>query len=285
MRWVDKNQHLQSAVVFGSMARRLNDGYTDCANRSDLDIHVVASGTKWLAAVDWEKEIEGQGFCMCASRPATGGVRKWSIIYSSAQIDLVVVPAFLMNTARVGVELGLFEYIRPLRAALNEMATCLRSGYCFIKGEAKWGSFYRIVSKFPGVRLEDAEIVELADAALCDCLWVLQKLEAGELVAAQHVLHSRVVETNLRLWRESRIRDGLPLPSFGLGRNLEFLMESGELSSLCVSSLARAGELEMATRGVLNALQGLVCRLCPEWSISPEMMKLLRSTGPSSLHP
>lgn len=284
-RWLIKNEHVRSAAVFGSTARMLRDGQCIATKGADIDIHMITGGTTWLAAVDWMEEIGRGDFCLRAARSATGGVRKWSIVYSSAQMDIVVVPAIMMYAARLGFRLGLYQRVRILRTALNEMASCLRLGFFFVKGERQWGSFYRKISLLPGVRLADAEIVELATAALCDGLWVLQKLEVGEVVAAQHVLHSRVADTNLRLWRELRMRESLPLPSFGLGRKLEVLLEPEELSALRVSSLAVANDLERATRGALAELQRLVSRLCPDWSVSAEMNRLLLETGPSCLHP
>lgn len=284
-RWLSNNAHVSSAAIFGSAARRVSQGRCVGEKGSDIDVHIITGSTKWLAAVDWRNELGEAGFCLRASRPATGGVRKWSIIYASAQIDLVVVPAVMMYAAKIGFRTGLYLHMSSLRVALNEMASCLRLGYVFIKGERQWGKFYRDVASLPGVRLADEDIAELANAALCDCLWILQKLEKGEVVAAQHVLHSRLVETNLRLLREVRIRESLPLPSFGLGRKVEVLLESDELRSLCVSSLARAEDLEKATRGALAELQTLVYRLCPKWVVSDEMIKLIAGTGPSSLHP
>jgi formyltetrahydrofolate synthetase len=135
----------------------------------------------------------------------------------------------------------------------------------------------------PGVRLTDEDIIDLANVALCDCLWVLQKLENGELIAAQHVLHSRIVDTNLRLLREVRIRESLPLPSFGLGRKLEILLKPQDVASVCVSSLAQAEDLERGVRAALEELQKLARRLCPDWRVSPEIEKLIAGTGPSSL--
>jgi len=284
-RWISGNVNIRSAVVFGSTARVLNEGMGIREGKSDIDIHVVSTSAKWIGNVDWNEEIGKGEFCLCASRTATGGVKRWSIIYSSSQIDMVVVPAIMMYMAKLGYRLGLHRRIRSLHVALNEMASCLRMGYVFIKGEYQWGGFYRDVSRLPGVRLVESEIVELANAAVCDCFWVLQKLERGELIAAQHVLHSRVVDTNLRLLREMRIRESLLLPSFGLGRNLESLLKPSELAAIRVSSLANVNDLETATRGALAELQRLVYRLCPSWSVSPKMTKLVSSTGPSSRHP
>lgn len=282
--WLSKNVHIRSAVVFGSTAKMLREGGA-IRRKADIDIHILAKGTDWIPNVEWNQEISSGEFCLCASRVATGGVRRWSIIYSSCQIDLVVVPVVMMCAAKIGFRLGLHRRIRVLNVALNEMASCLRVGYIFIKGEERWGRFYRDVSMLPGVRLAETEIVELANAAVCDCLWVLQKLENGEITSAQHILHSRVVDTNLRLFRELRLRESLPLPAFGLGRNFESLLEPSELAGVRVSSLANAKDLEIATHHALAELQRLVYRLCPGWRITPKMIKLVSSTGPSSLHP
>lgn len=283
--WAIRSDFVSSAVLFGSTARRMHDSEKAGLACSDWDIHLISPNPRRMSKVDWAKEMPEVEFCMAAVRPASGGVRKWTVVFSSGQLDIVVVPAVMMLVANVGYRCGLHRRSKGLRAALNEMATCLRGGYQFIKGERRWGEFYRDVSHLPGVRLNDSDVVALADSAICDVLWVLQKLSLGEVIAAQNVLHCRVVATNLRLWRELRIRKALPLPSFGLGRKVEEIGEAPHLTALSVSALARIEDLESATRTALSGLQMLTAEMIPDWKISPRMQQLLRRHGPSSRHP
>jgi len=283
--WAIRSDYVKAAVLFGSSARRTRENEVSRLACSDIDIHLISTTQRRMSEVEWAKEMPEVEFCMAAVRPASGGVRKWTVVFASGQLDIVVVPNVMMLAANVGFRVGLHRRAGGLRTALNEMATCLHGGYEFLKGERRWGHFYRDVSHLPGVRLSDSEVEGLANVAVCDVLWVLQKLSMGEAIAAQNVLHSRVLETNLRLWRELRIRRALPLASFGLGRKVEEIVEAPHLAALSLSSLARVDDLEHATREVLSGLQMLTVELIPGWEIPPRMQQLLKRHGPSSRHP
>ena len=283
--WIRSANFIDSAVLFGSAAGMRCSSAFPLNPFADIDIHIVACGTRELAETDWTQEMPHLEYCMKAWRPASGGVLKLTVVFSSGQMDLVVVPRKLMYLAKVAMTLGLHRRVGRFWTMVNEMATCLHGGYYFIKGEKSWGNLYRTVSQFPGVRLNDHEVEDRANAALVDVLWILQKLEMGEVVAAQYVLHSRVVDSTLRLWRELRLREALPLPSFGLGRRLEVLVDELQYRSLCVNSLASARELDKATREILFGMCAMVSKLLPYWTITPKMRELLERHGPNSRQP
>ena len=284
-RWIRSAKYINAAVIFGSTANTGRNSASALSPFADVDIHIIASSTREVAEADWARELPRMSYCMKAWRPASGGVRKCTLVFSTGQMDLVVVPRSLMHLARVAILLGLHRKIAIFWTVVNEMATCLHGGFSFIKGESRWGRLYRTVSQFPGVRLNDSEVEDRANAALVDILWILQKLELGEVVAAQYVLHARVADAILRLWRELRLRESLPLPSFGLGRKLEVLVDKREYGALCVNSLATERELDSATRRSLSSMCDIVYKLLPEWTISPKMMELLERHGPNSRHP
>lgn len=160
--------------------------------------------------------------------------------------------------------------------ALNEIATCLQSGYRFLKGEKEWGAFYaRVVAEMPGVRLADVEVAGLAGVFLCDLCWVFQKLERGELSAAQHLLHRSLAETNFRLVRELRLRRGQPVLSFGLGRRVEAILAPGELAWVQVDARLEREELGRAAWTAFKGLRGLMGELVPGWRVPPGLDELL----------
>jgi hypothetical protein len=107
----------------------------------------------------------------------------------------------------------------------------------------------------------------MAGVFLAEYLWVRQKLNRGELIAAQHVLHRSLSETNLRLYRELRLRRNLPVPSFGLGRRVEQLALPAEAERLRLSARLDAAELGPATEHALRTLQFLMKELAPEWTL------------------
>lgn len=258
--WIASEATIRSAVVFGSSASTGSVAPVD--NWSDLDLHVTTTAPAQLERVDWARVLPGQGYRLQAVRPATGGVRKVTAVFAAGQIDLVIVPRAQLRLARLGLTLGLQRRNARLRAALDEIHTCLRGGYRFLKGEREWGAFYaRVAAEMPGVRLGDAEVRTLADVAVADWLWIQHKLARGELIAAQHVLHRSLAETNLRLLRELRLRRGQPLPSFGLGRHVERLLGPAELAWVRVDARCEAEALWSATERAAEGLRALMTEL------------------------
>lgn len=258
--WVASEPAIRSAVIFGSSAATGSVAPVD--NWSDLDLHVTTTVPAALERVDWARVLPGQGYRLQAVRPATGGVRKVTAVFAAGQIDLVIVPLGQLRLARLGLALGLQRCHGRLRVALDEIHTCLRGGYQFLKGEPEWGAFYaRVAAEMPGVRLGDAEVRTLADVAVADWLWIQHKLARGELSAAQHVLHRSLAETNFRLLRELRLRRGQPLPSFGLGRHVERLLSPTELAWVRVDARCEAEALWSATERAAHGLRSLMTEL------------------------
>lgn len=272
--WLQENALVQSAVLFGSTAATFDDPTLRDAS-ADIDLHIVSPRPGELEHVPWSRCFPGQGFCLQAVRPATGGVRKATVIFDSGQLDLVLVPSTWMHVATVGLRLRLERRSRAFATAVNEMATCLHSGYRFLKGEPTWGRLYQRVAALPGVRLSDAQITAAAGAFLCDLLWVLQKLERGEVVAAQHIVHTRLQDTNLRLWRELRRRQAGELPSFGLGRRIETLGSEKERALLTLNGSANVSDLRRVAWQCLAALEQIMAGLVAAWCVPPAMRTLL----------
>jgi len=273
--WLTREKAVKAAILFGSSARPA--GALEAVDHwSDVDLHVVTTAAARLERLDWSRELAGLGFCHQTVRPATGGVRKVTAVFEEGEVDLVLVPAARLRLARLAVRLRLHRKNAALRYALNEIATCLRSGYRFLKGEDSWENFYAwIAAEMPGTRLDDRAAAELADVFLCDLLWVLQKLERGELVAAQHLLHRSLAGTNFRLMREWRLRRGLPLPSFGLGRRAEALYPPEELRLVQIDARLDAAELHQAAWQTCESVVAIMREIVPGWKIPAEMNRLL----------
>jgi hypothetical protein len=274
--WLAREHAVESAVLFGSRARDSeNAGGADAW--SDLDLHVIARSPARLEKIDWAREIGGEDFCMQVLRPATGGVKKASALFSIGQIDLVIVPRHLALLARLLMACRLHRRSRAAWIALNEWATCLHTGYRFLKGGEIWESFYeRVARGMPGVRMDDFSLTNAANVFLADLLWVLQKVERGELVAAQHVLHRHLGETNLRFMREIRLRRQLPVPSFGLGRRAEMLSAPAELQRVKINAALVPIELRAAAWQAFAGMKEMMGDLAPSWNV-PEAMALLLS--------
>lgn len=269
---------VDSAVLFGSAASLKSGGAAAPAFVSnDYDFHLVVRRPQLFEALDWASEFRPNGYCFHSCRQATGGVRKLTVICTGGHLDMVIVPLWSMRFASLAIRFGCFQNLEFFRRAFNEMATCLHSGYEFIKGGEKWGGFYTKIHSLPGVRLSRDDVFELADVFLVDVLWVFQKIRSGEIVAASHVLHCRLIDTNLRLWREMRLRKCQPLPSFGLGRRVEVVASFDERKRFALNSCADFDDIKSHADAILRGTTTLLGELEPRWRIPVDMRRLLDS--------
>jgi predicted nucleotidyltransferase len=277
--WVKSERMVKAAVLFGSQARPRGMAAAD--QWSDIDLHLVAHTPARLERVDWSRTLPNQLLLHQVVRPATGGVRKVTALFAGGEADFVLVPAMKFRLAGLAVALGLHHRIGFLRDALNSLATIMGGGYRFLKGEKAWGSTYaRIVGELPGFRVSDAEACRLADVSLCDLLWVLQKLERGELVAAQRILHRAVLETNLVLLHEARTRRRET--TFQQARRVESLLTPAELGRVQVDAGLQREALQRAAWRTYEGLQGLMTELVPAWRVASGMSGLLARHRPLS---
>jgi len=273
--WLKSESSIKSAVLFGSSARDSNE-ISSADKWSDIDLHIGSGNTIWLENLNWARALPAEKFCLQVVRPATGGVRKATVLFETGQIDLVLVPIEQLYLARFAMRLGLHKRTGNLQIALNEIHTCIQSGYKFIKGEKSWAPFYlKILNEMPGVRLSNREIGKLAEIFLCEMLWLLQKLDRGELSAAQRTLHQSLAEINFRLVRELRLRQGHSLPSFGLARRAESLLTETELSWIKVDARLDRTELNRGAWVLFIGLKALMGKLAPDWIVPDAMTGLI----------
>lgn len=277
-QWCQRETAVCSAVLFGSQARERN--HTSAADSwSDIDLHIITSAATRIEKADWSHLLPDQHFCLQVARPATGGVRKLTVLFAEGEADLVLVPAAKFRLAALAMTLGLHRKFPRVRDPLNRLATIMSGGYRFLKGENRWGRFYsRIVAEMEGYRLDDDEVRRLAEVFLCDLLWVLQKLERGELIAAQRAIHASLIETNVQLLHEARLRRWQP--TFQQARRLERIVSSAELATVRVSARHETDELRRAAWSAYDGLKILMGELLPHWKVSEGMVALLAPHSP-----
>lgn len=278
-QWLQNEPSVKSAVLFGSAARATGD-FGQSGTWTDFDLHVATTAAERIEKMDWSRALPGQELCLKVGKSATGGVRKVALLFKSGEIEMVLVPVGQLKLVRFALNSGLYRRVRVMTLALNEISTCVRTGYRFLKGEREWGEFYRrVATEMAGVRVSNAEAVSLADLSLREMLWLLGKLETGELLAAQYILHRQLSETNFRLLRELRLRRGQPLPSFALGRRVEQLLPPDELALVRIDARPEKEDLRRATWQAFDGLVAFMRELVPEWSVSPGMRELLEQAG------
>lgn len=272
-RWLQAERGVDAAILFGSQVRPAG-GAAAADGWSDVDLHIVTHAAARIEQMDWSHALPGLRLCLQVARPATSGVRKVTLLFEDGEADLVLVPTGKLRLAALAMKLGLHNRIGVVAAALNNLSTIMGGGYRFLKGEQSWGGFVaRVVGEMPGFRLDDRRVRQLADTAVCDTLWVLQKLERGELVAAQRILHRSVMETNVVLLHELRMRRGEL--TFQQARRTERLVTPGQLATQQVDARLNAAELRAATWHNLTGLKTLMAELVPSWSVPVGVEKLL----------
>ncbi len=271
--WANREPTVRALVLFGSRARRA-DAVAASDRWSDLDLQVITSAPRRVESRTLAESLPGQQLCLHVVRPASGGVRKVTLIFASGEIDMIVIPAAGARRVRWATQFGLHRRLGSLRHAMNELSTIMRGGYRFLKGEKEWGGFYaRMVGEMPGQRLDDREAARIADVFLCDLLWVFQKIDRGELVAAQRVLHRSLAETNFQLLHEARLRRSQP--TFREARRVEKLLSADQLAPIQISSRLEVGELRRASRHAYAGLIELMAQLAPAWAVVPAFAGLL----------
>jgi hypothetical protein len=267
------DRDVDSLVLFGSQVRNVQA--VGAADRwSDVDLHVIVHSPKRFAAKDWSN-IPGLNYLFRVVRPASGGVYKLTVIFEQGEADLVLLSIRQMRLVRFGMMLGIHRTAGRLSTPLNAMSTIMSGGYRFLKGESDWAKLYRrIVDEMPGVRVTNVEAIDMANAFLCDLLWVVQKLERGETVAAQRMLHRSLIETNVSLLHELRTRRGAP--TFQQARRVETLSEPEELESVQANARLNVSELNFAAQKALEGLCFLMKQLGTGWSVPQSLKPMLR---------
>ncbi|MDB6093887.1 MAG: hypothetical protein JWM32_1449 [Verrucomicrobia bacterium] len=273
--WFESEAAVTAAVLYGSSAR--TEGMASADRWSDLDLHVITTDSARIEGVDWARALPGRGFCHRAERAAAGGVPKVRLLFADGEVEMVLMPAARLRVARVALSLGLHRRVGPLRDGLNVLATGVSSGYRFLKGEKAWGGFYRrVASEMAGIRMTDAELRGAADLFVCDLLSSLQRIERGELAAAQRALHRVLAETNFVLVRELRLRRKLPVPSFEPARRVESLLSPEELEWVRISARLDRDELRRAAWHAFAGMQMLMSQLVPAWRLEKGVFELLQ---------
>ncbi len=255
LAWSYGESSIVAVVLFGS---RVRETFGRADAWSDVDLQVVTTRHEIFATSEWTKIFGGRKLLAYAIRPASGGATKVTAIFCSGQeIDVVVVPAWKMRMARMAVASGLHRRVAAVARGLNELATVMRGSHRVLKGGRGWEKFYaRVVAEVRGTRLDDTEVLELAHEFFCDWHWVRQKLERGEFIAAQRVLHRSLAEVNFRLLHELRLRAGEN--SFREARRVEQIISVEQLATISVEARLEHASLRAAADKCAASFRELV---------------------------
>jgi hypothetical protein len=258
--WANRTREVKAAVLIGSRAPR-TEALARAETASDWDFQIFPSAVEPYLRPDWLRGLGlGRVEGYVPRRPLWGGGWRCELLLPDAEADLLLVPYRRLRGLRVAAALALHRRRPSLRRALESLAEIIRPGWRFLKGPAWLEPFYRrAVADFPEPRLGDAEVRRLAAGVRCDHRWTVRKLEAGELRAAQRMLHLGLAEANFRLLHELRLRRGER--AFRGARRLERLAESGELAAVTVSAACDGPSLRAAADHAAAACEELAARL------------------------
>ncbi len=260
-QWARGEASVSGLVLIGSRVREERDAVWRADAHSDWDFQVIARRPELFGDAAWLKAAGIEPDVYAVRRAAIGGVPKVALLADGVEADFVIVPEKSLRLARWAVGFGLHQRSAKLRRALQDLAVVIRPGWRFLKGSQTWGGLYRqVVSEVDDPRLSDEEARALADSFVCDVVWTRRKIERGELIAAQRMLHRTLAEANLRLLHEVKLRRGER--SFPEGRRLERVAAAGEVEAAGVSAKreteALKAEVERCATTMRELMKGLV---------------------------
>jgi hypothetical protein len=242
-QWADRNPAISGLVLIGSRERPETDELRRADAHSDWDFQVITSKPRQFEDASWARDLPGFELRAYAVRPAIiGGVPKVNAVFTNAEADFVIIPAFSAYLLRLCIALGLHRAEGRVRRHVQDLAEVIRPGWRFLKGGETWeGLYQRAVNDVTDPRLSDKEIRSIAEGFVCDYIWVIRKIDRGELRAAQRILYRELLEGDLRLLHELKLRRGQR--SFTKARRLECIAESGELESVTFEAICEASSL------------------------------------------
>jgi hypothetical protein len=262
-KWANCNQTVSGLVLIGSRERPDNDVLWSADAYSDWDFQVITSKPKDFENALWTKSISGFDLLAYTSRTAIiGGVPKVSAVFSNAEADLVIIPTISARLLNCCIWLGLHRKEGRVRRHVQDLAEVIRPGWKFLKGGNKWGELYRrAVRGVSDPHLSDEDVRRLSEAFVCDYVWTLRKVDRGELLTAQRMLHQALAETNFRLLHELKQRRGER--TFTKARRIERVANGLELADVTIQAQLEAASLReaiaksaAACRKLTNALVG-----------------------------
>lgn len=258
--WAARVPTVSGLVLIGSRARDPADTLWSPDAHSDWDFQIFTSRPSDFLRSDWAKELNQGLQTYAVRRTAIGRVPKIAAMFDGAEADFIIVPAKSWRWRRWLVSVGMQRYSPSLRRSLQPLALVVRPGWRFLKDTEGWEIFYRrVVETICDPRLGNPEVMALAEGFVSDARWIRKKIDRGELVAAQRMLHQALIETNFRLVHEARLRRGQR--SFPEARRAEQTWTADELTALAVNAALEPASLRAAVERSSAACRRLVAEL------------------------
>jgi len=256
--WAARQPSVKALVLFGSQVRESNDPVWSADAQSDWDFQIITSNSRAFFDAAWLGEVtEMKVKAYVVRAPRFGAMPKINTVLGGVEADFVIFPSRVMSLAKFAVKLGLHRRTGRVRRGLQDLSIVMRPGYRFLKGGKTWEPFYRkVINDVPDPRLGDLEIRNLADSFVCDYHWAIRKLERGELLAVQRILHRELAEINYRMLHELKLRRGEQ--SFPEARRIERVTTPEELRCVSINAELKFDALQAALALSAETLAALV---------------------------
>jgi len=262
--WAARESTVQALVLIGSRVRAGDDAVWAADTQSDWDYLVISSAPRLFADAAWTRGLGVTPKLYVARVARLGAVPKIAALFAEGAADFVIQPAAKFRLVRAAMVFGLHRRDGALRRRLQELAVVIRPGWRFLKGADQWEPFYRrVVAEVPDARLGDPEARALADGFVFDAVWTQRKIERGEFLAAQRMIHRELAEVNFRLLHERRLRRGVR--SFPEARRIERVASASELMAVTVNATPDADALRAAVEKSSATLRESMGALVPDW--------------------
>ncbi len=244
-------------VIIGSRVRSAG-AFGSADEFSDWDFQIGTSNPQLFDKASWPNSVGLVPLAYVARQGRLGSAQKISVLFAAGALDIVVIPIARLNEAvKLTNTLG---KVSDSSGGFSDLAAVISSGYKIVKGTLELAQLYeRIVKEVRGFRLSDQDVQDIGDSFVVDYVSTKNKIERGELLAAQRWLHIYLAETNFRLLHELRLRRGET--SFPDARRLEFLLDGSVIGKFNVEARIERTSLQAAVEKCAECCRLLIAQL------------------------
>lgn len=270
--WAQSEPTVSMVTLIGSRARPI-DAPDGPREHSDWDFHVATTTPGMFATPEWLAAIDAQPIAYVHRTGVTGVVNKVTAVFADGEVEWVIIPADPFNGMAQAVAAGALHADPMIPRMLAELGKVLFGYYRIIKGAEAYSDVYEVAQQLgaSGYRLDDAEVISLANGFVCDYVSMRRKITRGEFRAAQLLLFTQLVDALYSMLFELRVREGLNAKP--QARRLEEA-EDPRLPLLTFELTLDEASLREATDKAADALRSLTTALVGSQWAWPDLTPL-----------
>lgn len=251
VNWALANPAVHVLIQIGSRVRPAGSP-TGADEYSDWDFQIVVSDAAALTTASaFAATGIGEPIAFTARTGRLGSIPKITALFPDGLLDVVLIP---LDRVKALFAFGTHDRRAENRSArdLVEIALVYRGGYKFLKDTIDAErTVTALIAASPQPRLDDAAVVNLVHAFLCDAFAIRAQLHRGEFCAAQRFLHTQLAETNFALLQELMLRAGRP--AFPDARRLETTAPTDWVQTVTIDAEPTSPSLAVAINQATSA--------------------------------